>query len=166
MILVFNILFWLSFILDVDYGLCITWIIHQQLWGYKVAVGGKNLVKLSLCHEGILGSRYIGPHFIGLGTSWRWVVSFMPLLLYPWRENPRYPLDTPRAGLDDIEKLEFLTLPRLELQPLSCPICSQSLYRLHYHGSYICGVRKLKRLNASRLCQLIQLWSLWSWSWS
>jgi hypothetical protein len=26
----------LSFILDVDYRLCITWIIHQQLWGYKV----------------------------------------------------------------------------------------------------------------------------------
>jgi hypothetical protein len=25
-----------SLILDVDYRLCITWIIHQQLWGYKV----------------------------------------------------------------------------------------------------------------------------------
>jgi hypothetical protein len=24
------------FILDVDYRLCITWIIHQQLWRYKV----------------------------------------------------------------------------------------------------------------------------------
>jgi hypothetical protein len=22
--------------LDVDYRLCITWIVHQQLWGYKV----------------------------------------------------------------------------------------------------------------------------------
>jgi hypothetical protein len=24
------------FILDVDYRLCITWIIYQQIWGYKV----------------------------------------------------------------------------------------------------------------------------------
>jgi hypothetical protein len=24
------------FILDVDYRLCVTWIIHQQIWGYKV----------------------------------------------------------------------------------------------------------------------------------
>jgi hypothetical protein len=26
----------MQFILYVDYGLCITWIIHQQLWGYEV----------------------------------------------------------------------------------------------------------------------------------
>jgi hypothetical protein len=25
-----------AFIVDVDYRLCITWILHQQLWGYKV----------------------------------------------------------------------------------------------------------------------------------
>jgi hypothetical protein len=24
------------FILYVDYRLCMTWIVHQQLWGYKV----------------------------------------------------------------------------------------------------------------------------------
>jgi hypothetical protein len=43
----------------------------------------------------------------------------------------------PRAGLDDVEKRKFLTLPGLELQPLSRPACSQSLYRLRYPGSTI-----------------------------
>jgi hypothetical protein len=41
----------------------------------------------------------------------------------------------PRAGMDDMEKREFLTLPGLELQPLGRPARSQSLYRLRYPGS-------------------------------
>jgi hypothetical protein len=36
----------------------------------------------------------------------------------------------PRAGLDDVKKRKFLTLPGLELRPA----CSQSLYRLRYPG--------------------------------
>jgi hypothetical protein len=43
----------------------------------------------------------------------------------------------PRAGLDDVEKRKFLTLPGLELRPLGCPPRSQSLYRLRYPGSCI-----------------------------
>jgi hypothetical protein len=31
----------------------------------------------------------------------------------------------PRTGLDDVEKRKFLTLPGLELRPLSHPACSQ-----------------------------------------
>jgi hypothetical protein len=46
----------------------------------------------------------------------------------------------PRAGLDDLEKAEFLTLPGLEIRPLSRPARSQSLYRLRYHGK--CQERK------------------------
>jgi hypothetical protein len=42
----------------------------------------------------------------------------------------------PNAGLDDVEKRKFLTLLRLELLPLGRPTCGQSLYRLHYPGSY------------------------------
>jgi hypothetical protein len=38
----------------------------------------------------------------------------------------------PRAGLDDVEKINFLTLPGLELRPRS-----QSLYRLRYPGSLL-----------------------------
>jgi hypothetical protein len=41
----------------------------------------------------------------------------------------------PRAALDDLLKGKFLTLPGLELQPLSRPARSQSLYRLRYPGS-------------------------------
>jgi hypothetical protein len=33
----------------------------------------------------------------------------------------------PRAGLDDVEKRKFLTLPGLELRPLARPAGSQSL---------------------------------------
>jgi hypothetical protein len=43
----------------------------------------------------------------------------------------------PRAGLDDTQKLTFLTLPRFELRPFGCPSRSQSLYRLRYRGSLL-----------------------------
>jgi hypothetical protein len=36
----------------------------------------------------------------------------------------------PRAGVDDMEKRKFLTLPGLELWPLGRPARSQSLYQL------------------------------------
>jgi hypothetical protein len=51
----------------------------------------------------------------------------------------------PRAGMDDVEKRKFLTLPGLELRPLRRPARSQSLYRLRYPGShmYIQYVRDL-----------------------
>jgi hypothetical protein len=41
----------------------------------------------------------------------------------------------PRAGLDDVEKRKFLTLPGLELRPHGRPARSQSLFRLRYRGS-------------------------------
>jgi hypothetical protein len=40
----------------------------------------------------------------------------------------------PGAGLDDVEKRKFSTLPGLEPQPLG-PARSQSLYRLRYPGT-------------------------------
>jgi hypothetical protein len=42
-----------------------------------------------------------------------------------------------RAGLDDVEKRKFMTLPGLELRPFDRPARSQSLYRLSYPGSYL-----------------------------
>jgi hypothetical protein len=39
-----------------------------------------------------------------------------------------------RAGLDDLEKRKFLTLPGLKLRTLGRPANSQSLYRLRYPG--------------------------------
>jgi hypothetical protein len=41
----------------------------------------------------------------------------------------------PTAGLDDMEKKKFLTLPGFELLPLGLPSRRQSLYRLRYPGS-------------------------------
>jgi hypothetical protein len=41
----------------------------------------------------------------------------------------------PSAGLDDVEKRKFLTLPGLELQQLCRPARIQSLYQLRYPGS-------------------------------
>jgi hypothetical protein len=49
-------------------------------------------------HEGVCGSAYIDPHFLDLGTSWRWVVSFMLLPLYSRVKSPRYPLDRRLGG--------------------------------------------------------------------
>jgi hypothetical protein len=40
----------------------------------------------------------------------------------------------PRAGLDNSEKLKFVTFPGLEIGTLSRSACSQSLYRLRYRG--------------------------------
>jgi hypothetical protein len=40
-----------------------------------------------------------------------------------------------RAGLDDVEKRKFLTLPGIEIRPLGRPGRSQSLYQLRYPGS-------------------------------
>jgi hypothetical protein len=61
--------------------------------------------KLSLCltnyalrHEGVWGSGCIDPHILDVGTSWRWVVSFIPRQIYPWRNSPRYPLDRRQGG--------------------------------------------------------------------
>jgi hypothetical protein len=40
----------------------------------------------------------IAPRILDLGTSWRWVVSFTPLPLYPQGEIPRHPLDRRLSG--------------------------------------------------------------------
>jgi hypothetical protein len=61
---------------------------------------GKGTGKVDLCltnkalrHEGLRGSGCIHPHFLDLGTNWRWVVSFTLLPLYTWGKSPRYPQD-------------------------------------------------------------------------
>jgi hypothetical protein len=68
-----------------------------------VSTRGKDKVfsvlnNLALRHEGLWGSGFINPHFLHLGTSWRWVVSFMTRPLYPRGKSPRYPLDRRLGG--------------------------------------------------------------------
>jgi hypothetical protein len=53
----------------------------------------------------------------------------------------------PRYGLDDLEKIKYLTLQGLELRLLGRPAGSQSLYQLSHPGSnnasiYIGKMRK------------------------
>jgi hypothetical protein len=50
----------------------------------------------------------------------------------------------PRAGVDEVEKRKFLTLPGLEFRPLGRPARSPSLYRLRYpgKGEIVLGIRK------------------------
>jgi hypothetical protein len=78
--------------------------------------------------------------FLDLGTGWMWMVSCTPLPLYPRRKSPSTYWTggwvDPRAGLDDMEKLKFLTPPRLEFTPLGRPARRQPLYRQRYRGSY------------------------------
>jgi hypothetical protein len=53
----------------------------------------------------------------------------------------------PRAGMDDLEKWKFFTLPGLKLRTLGRPARSQSLYRLRYPSSLVCleGLRETKK---------------------
>jgi hypothetical protein len=78
-------------------------------------------------------------YFPDLGTSWWEVVSVTPRSLYPLGKGSGTHLIGgwlyPRAGLDDVEKRKFLTLPGLELRLLGRSARSQSLYRLRYPGS-------------------------------
>jgi hypothetical protein len=61
-------------------------------------------LKLSLCltkHHAMKaysGSGGTAPHILDLGTRWRWVVSFMPWLLYSQGKCPWYPLDRRLGG--------------------------------------------------------------------
>jgi hypothetical protein len=45
----------------------------------------------------------------------------------------------PRAGLDDVEKKKFFTLPGLELRPFGRPARSQSIKEVKLH-SCLCGL--------------------------
>jgi hypothetical protein len=66
------------------------------------------------CHEGILGDGGIALCIIDLGTRWRWVVSFMPWLLYPQWQGPWYlwigGCMGPRASLNVVVKRKILSL--------------------------------------------------------
>jgi hypothetical protein len=80
----------------------------------------------------VWGSGCIDPHFLA-GREWSVSRpgSFTPVERAPgthWIGG----WVGPRAGVDDVEKRRFLSLPGLELQPLCRPARSQSLYRLRY----------------------------------
>jgi hypothetical protein len=73
------------------------------------------------------GGRYIDSHFLDLGIS-RWLVSFALRSLYPLGKS----LQThwtgswlgPRAGLDYMEKWQFLTIPGIEFLLQKTSVCA------------------------------------------
>jgi hypothetical protein len=72
-------------------------------------------------------------HFLDLGISWSWSAS-RPDRFIPGEKAPGTHwiggwVD-PRAGLDDMEKRKFLTLPGLEPRVLYRPARSQSDYAI------------------------------------
>jgi hypothetical protein len=68
--------------------------VERDIKGKIVAV----LNELSTRPRRRMGSWRIDPYFLDLGTSWRWVVSFVPRPLYPQGKSPRYSLDRRLGG--------------------------------------------------------------------
>jgi hypothetical protein len=64
----------------------------------------------------------------------------------------------PRAGMDAMEKRNFLFLQRLEIRHLGLPASSQSLYLLRYSGSYNSSYTcKSCRRTSFSVCSIEQL---------
>jgi hypothetical protein len=73
-----------------------------------------------------LGSGGIASRILDLGTRWRWMVSFTPLLLYLQGNGPWHPLDRRLGGLQSRygpggEEKNSQPLPGLEL-PIIRPV--------------------------------------------
>jgi hypothetical protein len=99
------------------------------------------LTNEALHHEGIRGNGCLDPRFLDLGTRWRSVVNLCSGIFTHGEMAPgTYYVGGwvgLRAGLDDLEKRKYLTLPGLELRSLGRPARSQSLYLLGYPGSVL-----------------------------
>jgi uncharacterized membrane protein YkvI len=67
----------------------------------------------------------------------------------------------PRAGVDNLEKRKFFTLPGLELRLLGRPARSQSLYRLRYPGSMV--IILVIVVISSSFCLKVKLQNLTPW---
>jgi hypothetical protein len=84
--------------------------------------------------EDVWGSGRIDLRFLDLGNSWRWVVRFTSLPLYPRGKSSRPHWIGSWMGLKgdlgDTEKWGSLTLPGLEFRNVGSPTRTQSLYRL------------------------------------
>jgi hypothetical protein len=80
-------------------ALCVSLICFTHVLSSPIAIK----VKLSLClikHQAWIhiGEWRYSSTIFDLGTKWRWVVSFVLLLLYPSGSSPRYPLDRRLGG--------------------------------------------------------------------
>jgi hypothetical protein len=126
------------------YSIIFSGAVATQIVCVRLFVASDSSRTAGMCHDGVGGNGYINPHFLDLGTSWRSVVSFTPLPLYPEKRAHRIHWIGgwvgPRAGLHTVEKRNILILPGLELRPLGRSAHSQSLYRLRHPGPYLTKV--------------------------
>jgi hypothetical protein len=110
----------------------------------------KGKVKLSLCltkHHAIktyCGSGGISSCILDIGTRWGWVVSFMPLPLYPQGKSPWYPLDRglggPQSRLDESMSLNSNSKSWHKCSSWK-PSSDHSLPHLHCNINTLCCVR-------------------------
>jgi hypothetical protein len=75
------------------------------------------LTNQTLQHEDVWGSGSIGPRIFGLGTTCRWVVSFIPLALYPppRERSSGTPGMGPITGMDNVWTTKILPLWRFRI---------------------------------------------------
>jgi hypothetical protein len=100
--------------------------LHRHFPSYFYQIKIKVRAKLSLCltkHQAIktLGGRGIVPHILDFSTR-KWVVSFIPQLLYSRGKSPQYPLDRRLGGPQNQSvhsRKEKNYHPPLEIEPQS-----------------------------------------------
>jgi hypothetical protein len=100
------------------------------------------LTNKALRHEGVWESGCIHPPFLDLGTRWRLGSASGPGRFTPgthWIGG----WVGPRAGLEDVKTIKFVTTPGLELRSLGRPARSQSLCRLSY-DTYVFLLRQIQ----------------------
>jgi len=90
-------------------------------------------------HIGV-GGGCIASYFLDLSTRRRWVVNFMPRLLYIRGKSPQYPLKRRLSGLQNQsvhggEEKNSLPQPRIKPQNPNCQAHNQFLNWLSYSSS-------------------------------
>jgi hypothetical protein len=101
----------------------------------------------------------IDPRFLDLGTRWNWEVGFTPLPLYPEGKNPRYSLDRRLCGPQSRSRHGKAKILDSTWTRTPTPRSfSQSLYRLCYRGSLVCGAtgKLVMHLNYIQIFKEIQ----------
>jgi hypothetical protein len=115
----------------------------KHVWTLIMGIGK---VKLSLClnnsalrHEHVWESRCIDPFFLDLGNSWRWVVTFTPLLYSPGKVSLDRRLGGPQSRSGRYGKVNIL-----DFNGTGTPTRWSWLNFKHYPGICLEGPRKLQ----------------------
>jgi hypothetical protein len=100
------------------------------------------------------------------------LVSFTPLVLYPWRESPQYPSDMrlrgPQMWSGCCEEKNLLPLLGIETKFLGHPACSPPLNRLSYPSSTTINktCTNLNMVYNNKTIWEVETTKLHSWNWA